>query len=71
VKYLVVIEKGRKSWGAHVPDLPGCIAVGKTRVEVTKRIAEAIEFHLEGLREAGEKVPKPRSEARIVEVEAA
>ena len=71
MKYLVVIEKGHKNWGAHVPDLPGCIAVGKTRAEVVKRVAEAIEFHLEGLREAGEKVPTPRSEAKLVDVEAA
>ena len=71
MKYLVVIERGSKSWGAHVPDLPGCIAVGKTRAEVVKRVAEAIEFHLEGLREAGEPIPAPRSEARVVNVEAA
>ena len=71
MKYLVVIEKGPKSWGAHVPDLPGCIAVAKTRADVVKRVAEAIEFHLEGLREAGETIPMPRSEARVVDVEAA
>ena len=71
MKYLVVIEKGPKNRGAHVPDLPGCIAVGRTRAEVVRRVAEAIEFHLEGLRETGEKIPAPRSEARLVDVEAA
>ena len=71
MKYLVMIEKGHNNWGAHVPDLPGCIAVGKTRADVVKRVAEAIEFHLEGLREAGERIPSPRSEARLVGGEAA
>ena len=71
MKYLVVIEKGPKTWGAHVPDLPGCIAVGKTRAAVVKLIAEAIEFHIEGLKEGGERVPAPRSEAKLVAVAAA
>jgi len=71
VKYLVVIEKGRRSWSAHVPDLPGCIAVAKTRGEVVKLIKEAIEFHIEGMREAGAKVPLPHSEGKIVDVSAA
>ena len=71
MKYLVVIEKGRRSWGAHVPDLPGCIAAAKTRGEVVKLIKEAIEFHVEGLREAGMKVPRPNSEGKVVDVAAA
>jgi len=71
VKYLVVIEKGRRSWGAHVPDLPGCIAVAKTRVEVVKLIKGAIEFHIEGLKLAGKRVPAPHSEAKVVNVTAA
>ena len=71
MKYLVVIERGPRSWGAHVPDLPGCIAVAKTRAAVVKRVAEAIEFHLEGLKEAGERIAAPRSEAKLVDVEAA
>lgn len=71
MKYLVVIEKGRRSWGAHVPDLPGCIAAAKTRREVVKLIKEAIEFHIEGLKEAGMKVPPPQSEGRVVHVTAA
>ncbi len=71
MKYLVVIEKGRRSWGAHVPDLPGCIAAGKTKREVMKLIKEAIEFHIEGLKEAGMKVPPPHSEGTVVHVTAA
>jgi len=61
MKYMVVIEKGPSSYGAHVPDLPGCIAVGETREEVLELIKEAIKFHIEGLREAGESIPMPKS----------
>ena len=71
MKYLVVIEKGRRSWGAHVADLPGCIAAAKTRGEVLKLIKGAIEFHIEGLKEAGMKVPPPHSEGKVVQVTAA
>ena len=71
MKYLVVIENGKKGWGAHVPDLPGCIAVGETRDEALRLIHEAIAFHIEGLREAGEAVPRPSSEGDVVDVDAA
>jgi predicted RNase H-like HicB family nuclease len=71
VKYLVVIEKGRRSWGAHVPDLLGCIAAAKTRGAVVKLIKEAIDLHIKGLKEAGTKVPPPHSEGKVVDVTAA
>lgn len=71
MKYMVVLEKGPGSWGAHVPDLPGCVAVGKSREEALKLIREAIDFHIEGLKEQGEAVPKPSSESVLVEVHAA
>lgn len=67
-RYAVIIEKGPTSYGAYVPDLPGCIAVGETMDEVTDLIREAIEFHIEGLRDAGEPVPEPTSELTYVEV---
>lgn len=51
MEYLVVIERGPSSFGVYVPDLPGCVAVGETRQEVEALIREAIEFHIEGLRE--------------------
>jgi predicted RNase H-like HicB family nuclease len=70
-RYMVVIERGEKSWGAHVPDLPGCAAVGKTRAEVLRLIREAIEFHIDGLKQEGAPVPKPSSEGEMVEVGAA
>lgn len=70
MRYLVVVERGETSWGAHVPDLPGCVAVGDTREEVVRLIAEAIDLHIESLRENGESVPEPNSEGELVEVAA-
>lgn len=70
MQYLVVIEKGSSSYGAYVPDLPGCIAVGETRDEVTRLIHEAMEFHIEALIEDGQYVPLPASQAELVEVAA-
>lgn len=61
MEYVVIFEKGENSYGASVPDLPGCIAVGETMEEVRKLIAEAIEFHIEGLRENGDVIPLPSS----------
>ncbi|MYH81686.1 type II toxin-antitoxin system HicB family antitoxin [Candidatus Poribacteria bacterium] len=61
MEYVVIFERGENSYGASVPDLPGCIAVAKTMAEVRELIAEAIEFHIEGLREDGEVVPQPSS----------
>jgi len=68
IRYMVVIERGETSWGAHVPDLPGCVAVGETRPEVLKLIREAMAFHIEGLKQDGLPVPAPSSEGEIVEV---
>ncbi len=61
MRYAVVIEKGEVSYGAYVPDLPGCIAAGETEEEVKRLIHDAIEFHLEGLKESGEPIPEPTS----------
>jgi len=68
---MVVIERGEASWGAHVPDLPGCIAVGETRDEALRLIGEAIEQHIQALGEDGLPVPPPSSEGEFVEVGAA
>lgn len=70
MRYVVVVEKGPTSYGAYVPDLPGCVAVGETRAEALTLIQEAIEFHLEGLREDGAEIPAPSSEVAYVEVAA-
>ena len=68
MKYLVIIEKGESSYGAYVPDLPGCVAVAETEDDVLNMIHDAIEFHLEGLREDGEPIPPPRSAVEFVEI---
>lgn len=71
MKYMVVIEKGQTSFGAHVPDLPGCVAVGQSRDEVLRLIKEAIELHIEALKESGEEVPPPSSVSEYIEIHAA
>lgn len=71
MRYMVVIEKGETSWGAYVPDLPGCVAVGETEAVVKQLIQEAIEFHLEDLNESGARIPAAMSKSEYVEVLAA
>lgn len=71
MQYLVVVEKGESGFGAYIPDLPGCIAVGDSEAEVLSLIREAIELHLEDLREQGEAVPSPSSKSALIEVDAA
>jgi predicted RNase H-like HicB family nuclease len=71
MRYAVVVEEGENSFGAYVPDLPGCVAVGETREEVLTLIREAVEFHIEGLREEGQAVPEPSSSIEYVEIRAA
>jgi predicted RNase H-like HicB family nuclease len=66
--YTVIYEKGATSWGAYVHDLPGVIAVGNTREEVERLIREAVEFHLEGMRDEGVEIPAPSSFAGEVDV---
>ena len=67
MKYAVVIEKGPNSYGAHVPDLPGCVAAASTRDEVYTLIREAIQMYIEALEEEDMPVPKPQS-YELVEV---
>ncbi len=68
MRYAIVIEKGPTSYGAYVPDLPGCVAVGKTAAEVRKLIAEAVPLHWEGLREDGLPIPDPETECEYLDV---
>jgi predicted RNase H-like HicB family nuclease len=68
MNYVVIVEKGETSYGAYVPDLPGCVAAGETREEVMQLIREAIEFHLEGLRQDGLQVPPPASSIELITV---
>ena len=66
----MIFEKGHTGYGAYVPDLPGCVAVAKTLKQTQKLIREAIQFHLEGLREFGEPIPQPTTIADYVVVNA-
>jgi predicted RNase H-like HicB family nuclease len=70
MRYMVVIEEGPTSFGAYVPDLPGCIAAGESAEEVLQLIQEAIEFHIEELKEEGQQIPIPHSSSSFVEVQA-
>ena len=67
MRYAVVIERGPTSVGAYVPDLPGCVAVGDTVEDVRNLIAQAIQLHLDGMREDGDPIPQPSSLAEYVE----
>ena len=69
MKYTIIIEKGESSYGAFVPDLPGCIAVGETKQETIELISEAIKFHIEGLHEDGNIIPTSHCNIAYVEVE--
>lgn len=70
MRYMVIIERGETSFGAYVPDLPGCIAAGETEQEALDLIQEAIEFHLEGLKDDGLNIPSPHSYSKFVEIHA-
>jgi predicted RNase H-like HicB family nuclease len=67
VRYGVVIEKAERNYAAYVPDLPGCVATGRTVEQTERRIREAIRFHLEGLKEEGEPIPEPSAVVAYVE----
>ena len=68
MRYAIVVEKAGKNYSAYVPDLPGCIATGKTPEETEQLIREAMELHLNGLREDGLPIPQPSSRVEYVEV---
>ena len=70
MQYLIVIEKTATGFSAYSPDLPGCIATGATREEIEQNIREAIEFHVDGLRQEGYEVPEPSSYSTYVDVPA-
>jgi len=69
-KYLIVIEPTQTGFSSYSPDLPGCIATGRTREEVEQNMREAIAFHLDGLREEGPSVPEPQTFSAYVELPA-
>ena len=70
MRYAIVIEKAANNYSAYVPDLPGCVATGTTLEETETQIREAIEFHLEGMREDGIAIPQPESRVEYVDIAA-
>jgi len=70
MKYAVVIEKAESNFSAFVPDLPGCVATGSTIEEVEEQIREAIEFHIQDMKQEGEEIPQPNSSVEYIEVAA-
>ena len=70
MRYAIVIERAEGNYSAYVPDLPGCVATGATVPEVEAEIRDAIEFHIEGMREDGLSIPMPSSQVEYVEVAA-
>ena len=68
MRYLIIIEQAEYNLSAYAPDLPGCVTAGATREEVIGNMREAIELHLQGLREDGEPIPTPNSEPVFVDV---
>ena len=69
-KYLIVIEPTETGFSAYSPDLEGCVATGATREEVEREMADAIEFHIEGMKEDGYQIPPPRASSAYVEIPA-
>lgn len=68
MKYLYIIEKGKRNFSAYVPDLPGCVSAGKSRKDIEKNIKEAIEFHIEGMILDGEMIPDPTDNFGFIKV---
>lgn len=67
MKYAVVYERAAQNYAAYVPDLPGCVATGRTRQEVEERIREAIRMHLEGMRADREPIPEAETWTELVD----
>ena len=70
MRYTVIIEKTENNYGAWAPDLPGCVTTRPTVAETLSNMQEAIEFHVDGLREDGEQIPEPRTVAAVLEIAA-
>ena len=71
MEFLVIVEKGKSSYGAYVPDLPGCVAVGESRRRVMQLIRKGIPLHIRAMRKAGEPIPVPSTKSEVVKVRAA
>ncbi|MEW4570448.1 type II toxin-antitoxin system HicB family antitoxin [Tautonia sp. JC769] len=69
-RFAIVIERADSNYAAYVPDLPGCVATGETAEEAERLLREAIELHVEGMREDGVPIPEPSSTVEYVEIDA-
>lgn len=67
-KILVVVEKGEATYGAYSPDVPGCVAVGDTREEVLQRFREALQGHLELMRDENLSLPEPQTSVEYMDI---
>lgn len=67
-QYLIVLERTVTGFGVYVPDLPGCVSAGRTKEEAERNAHEAIELHLQGLRDAGQEIPEPTAKGAYVTV---
>ena len=70
MKYLIVIESTPTGFSAYSPDVPGCVATGSTREDAEREMRDAISFHLDGLRQEGEKLPEPKASSTYVDIPA-
>lgn len=68
LKYLVVVEKGKRNYSAYIPDLPGCVAAGRTKDEVEKNIRSAVKMHVEGMKEDNLPLPEPQTTVKYVAI---
>ena len=68
MRYLVIYERGDAGWGASVPDLPGCVAVGEDREEARRLIREAMALHVEAMKKDGDPIPEPRTDSEFLEL---
>ena len=68
MNYLVIIEKAGENYSAYLPDVPGCVATGRTKEETLKNIKQAFSMHVQGLKEDGIPLPKPKTEVKYISV---
>ena len=71
MRYAIVVERAVNNYSAYVPDLPGCIATGKTKEQVRRRIQEAVEIHLQSMLEDGDRIPEPTSRCEYLDAQLA
>jgi predicted RNase H-like HicB family nuclease len=69
MKYTMIVEEGENNYSAYLPDLPGCVATGKTIEELKQLMREAVELHIQGMKEDGLPIPEPNSKVEYIEID--